>query len=85
MILGIAGHAVGWPIPRGGSDSITRALVSYFSPRGDGALRGVPFDWSFEASFCTPGERMKKAASKERPDFRRNHFVPVPVARDLET
>src|SRR5438067_3970710 len=30
MILGIAGHAVGWPIPRGGSGSITRALVSYF-------------------------------------------------------
>jgi phytoene dehydrogenase-like protein len=34
MILGIAGHAVGWPIPRGGSASITRALVSYLRSLG---------------------------------------------------
>jgi phytoene dehydrogenase-like protein len=34
MILGIAGHAVGWPIPRGGSVSITRALLSYFRSLG---------------------------------------------------
>jgi phytoene dehydrogenase-like protein len=27
LILGAAGHAVGWPIPRGGSQSITDALV----------------------------------------------------------
>jgi phytoene dehydrogenase-like protein len=34
MILGIAGHAVGWPIPRGGSVSITRALIAYFRSLG---------------------------------------------------
>lgn len=34
MILGIAGHAVGWPIPRGGSANITRALMSYFRSLG---------------------------------------------------
>ena len=34
MILGIAGHAVGWPIPRGGSQNITTALVSYFRSLG---------------------------------------------------
>ncbi|MCA1644155.1 MAG: NAD(P)/FAD-dependent oxidoreductase [Chloroflexi bacterium] len=34
MILGIAGHAVGWPIPRGGSASITRALLSYLRSLG---------------------------------------------------
>ena len=34
MILGLAGHAVGWPIPRGGSASITAALVSYFRSLG---------------------------------------------------
>ncbi|MBV8714407.1 MAG: NAD(P)/FAD-dependent oxidoreductase [Chloroflexi bacterium] len=34
MILGIAGHSVGWPIPRGGSVSITRALISYFRSLG---------------------------------------------------
>ncbi|HEY8694351.1 MAG TPA: NAD(P)/FAD-dependent oxidoreductase [Chloroflexota bacterium] len=34
LILGLAGHAVGWPIPRGGSGSISRALVSYFRSLG---------------------------------------------------
>ena len=38
MMLGVAGHAVGWPIPRGGSASITRALVSYYRSLG-GELR----------------------------------------------
>jgi phytoene dehydrogenase-like protein len=34
LILGIAGHAVGWPVPRGGSAAITRALISYFRSLG---------------------------------------------------
>jgi phytoene dehydrogenase-like protein len=42
MVLGIAGHAVGWPIPRGGSKSITSALVSYFRSLGGALLTGVP-------------------------------------------
>ena len=27
LVLGLAGHAVGWPIPRGGSQQITNALA----------------------------------------------------------
>ena len=42
MILGIAGHAVGWPIPRGGSASITRALLSYFRSLGGDLVTGAP-------------------------------------------
>src|ERR1051326_4449313 len=42
MILGIAGHSVGWPIPRGGSASITRALVSYFRSLGGDLQLGAP-------------------------------------------
>lgn len=42
MILGIAGHAVGWPIPRGGSASITQALVSYFRSLGGDLHTGAP-------------------------------------------
>src|SRR5690348_8428211 len=38
MILGLAGHAVGWPLPRGGSGNITRALISCFRSLG-GELR----------------------------------------------
>ena len=30
LVLGMAGHAVGWPTPRGGSQSISNALANYF-------------------------------------------------------
>ncbi|MDQ6670369.1 MAG: NAD(P)/FAD-dependent oxidoreductase [Chloroflexota bacterium] len=42
MVLGIAGHAVGWPIPRGGSASFARALVAYFRSLGGDLLTGAP-------------------------------------------
>jgi phytoene dehydrogenase-like protein len=42
MILGLAGHAVGWPLPRGGSGSITRALISYFRSLGGDLQTGAP-------------------------------------------
>ena len=38
LVLGAAGHAVGWPIPRGGSGSITRALAGVLTEQG-GVLR----------------------------------------------
>ena len=34
LVLMIAGHAVGWPLPRGGAGAITRALASYFESLG---------------------------------------------------
>lgn len=34
LILGILGHAIGWPIPQGGSQSIANALASYFLSLG---------------------------------------------------
>jgi phytoene dehydrogenase-like protein len=34
FVLGAAGHAVGWPIPRGGSQSISNALANYLSQLG---------------------------------------------------
>ena len=30
LLLAVSTHAVGWPIPRGGSQSLTKALCSYF-------------------------------------------------------
>lgn len=33
-VLGVAGHAVGWPIPRGGSQFIANALAAYFESLG---------------------------------------------------
>jgi len=34
LVLGMAGHAVGWPIPRGGSQSITNALADHLRELG---------------------------------------------------
>jgi phytoene dehydrogenase-like protein len=34
LVLGLAGHAVGWPIPRGGSQQISDALAAYLSELG---------------------------------------------------
>jgi len=34
LVLGAAGHAVGWPIPRGGSQSISNALANCFRQLG---------------------------------------------------
>lgn len=34
LVLGLAGHVVGWPIPRGGSRQITSALAAYFRQLG---------------------------------------------------
>ena len=34
LVLGLAGHAVGWPIPRGGSQQISNALADYLRELG---------------------------------------------------
>lgn len=34
LVLGTAGHSVGWPVPRGGSQSIANALASYLRELG---------------------------------------------------
>jgi phytoene dehydrogenase-like protein len=34
LVLGLAGHALGWPIPRGGSQAITNALANYLRELG---------------------------------------------------
>jgi transposase len=41
--------------------------------------------YGFAATFCTPGEGHEKGGVEgEVGTFRRNHWVPVPPARDLE-
>jgi phytoene dehydrogenase-like protein len=42
MILGLTGHAVGWPIPRGGSGTLTHALVAYLRSLGGEVVTGAP-------------------------------------------
>jgi phytoene dehydrogenase-like protein len=42
LVLGIAAHAAGWPIARGGAQSITRALASYLESLGGRIETGHP-------------------------------------------
>jgi phytoene dehydrogenase-like protein len=41
LVLGVAGHAVGWPIPRGGAAAISRALESYLRSLGGEIVTGT--------------------------------------------
>jgi transposase len=66
------------------SAAIRKVLRGY---RREETARFVAFrsHWGFEASFCTPGEGHEKGGvENEVGTFRRNHWVPVPVARDLD-
>ena len=40
LLLAIAGHAVGWPIPRGGAQSISNAMASYLRSLGGDITTG---------------------------------------------
>lgn len=42
LILGILGHAVGWPMPRGGSQRIADALASYLHSLGGEIITSAP-------------------------------------------
>ena len=44
LVLQVAGHAVGWPMPRGGAQSITDAMVSYLQSLGGEVVTGVKVD-----------------------------------------
>lgn len=41
LVLQAAGHAVGWPMPHGGAQSITNAMVSYLQALGGEVVTGV--------------------------------------------
>jgi phytoene dehydrogenase-like protein len=44
LVLSAAGHAAGWPIPRGGSRRIADALVAYFRSLGGEIATGAPVE-----------------------------------------
>jgi len=41
LVLGAAGHAVGWPLPKGGSQSIADSMTGYFKSLGGEVETGV--------------------------------------------
>ncbi|MFN2151360.1 MAG: phytoene desaturase family protein, partial [Anaerolineales bacterium] len=40
LVLGILAHAVGWPIPKGGSQAISNAMAAYFKTMGGEIITG---------------------------------------------
>ena len=40
IVLGLAGHAVGWPIPQGGSGKITQAILTHLDKNNVGLITG---------------------------------------------
>jgi len=42
IVLGLLAHAVGWPMPRGGSQQISNALAAYFQSLGGVILTSTP-------------------------------------------
>ncbi len=44
VLLGAAGHAVGWPVARGGSGAITRALAADLAAHGGEVVLDAPVD-----------------------------------------
>ena len=53
LVLGIAGHTVGWPFARGGAQSIARALASYLESIGG----EIVTDWQIESLDDLPESR----------------------------
>ncbi|MBZ0301812.1 MAG: NAD(P)/FAD-dependent oxidoreductase, partial [Anaerolineae bacterium] len=44
LVLLLHGHAVGWPLPRGGSQKLADALASYFESLGGEIITGHPVE-----------------------------------------
>ena len=65
------------------SSAVKKILRGY---RREETARFIAFrsHWQYQADFCTPGEGHEKGGVEgEGGYFRRNHWVPVPAARDL--
>lgn len=69
-------------------DNLTSAVQKILRGRErEETARFIAFrsHWKFEAEFCTPAEAHEKGGVEgEQGYFRRNHWVPVPQARDLQ-
>jgi len=84
LVMTMAGHAVGWPIPRGGSQQITNALASYLRSLGGVIETEAPvhsideLPSSRAVLFDLSPRQMVRIAGKHLPASyvkRLNHFV----------
>jgi phytoene dehydrogenase-like protein len=78
LIFGITAHAVGWPIPRGGSQSITNALIAYLQKLGGAVatlqrVTNVNSLGDFTVALCdvTPRQLLQIAGQRFSPAYKR--------------
>lgn len=77
MVLGIAAHAVGWPVPRGGSQSIANALVSVLKATGGKVAPNSRVDnlpQTSDVTLCdiTPRQFLEMSSNRLPSGFRRS-------------
>ncbi|MFZ0801901.1 MAG: NAD(P)/FAD-dependent oxidoreductase [Terriglobales bacterium] len=78
ILLAVSAHAVGWPIPRGGSQSITNALCAHLAKLGGSVKTSSRIDSlealrGYEVTLCDVGPRqlVKIAGSRLSNAYRR--------------
>lgn len=71
IVLAAAAHAVGWPIPRSGSQSITDAMIAYLRTLGGEVLTSSPIERTeqlgdVDMTLCdtTPSQLLRMAGSR---------------------
>ncbi len=83
MVMGAAGHAVGWPIPAGGSQSISKALAGVLESLGGRIITNSKVSsldelGSPDLTLCdiTPRQFLTIAGHRLRPSFKKllQHF-----------
>jgi len=78
LLLGVSAHAVGWPIPRGGSQSISNALCAHLAKLGGSvktaarveSLSDLP---PYDVTLCdlTPRQLLRVAGKRLSPSYER--------------
>lgn len=78
LVMGMLGHAVGWPAARGGSQQIARALVAYLGSLGGEVVTGRPIAALAELPPAramlldvTPRQLLRLAGERLSPGYRR--------------
>ena len=87
LLLGVSAHAVGWPIPRGGSQSLTNALYAHLTALGGSVKTSAPVTTlselpRYDLTLCdvTPQQLLNIAGDRLSPAYRRSlkkyHYGP---------
>lgn len=92
LLMGITAHAVGWPIPRGGAQALTGALVGYLKSLGGAvhtscrvdaaAFREMNAEGALVFFDTSPRQMMSIAGDCLKPEYKKKleEFQPAPGA-----